>query len=90
MLGVFGDGADEFGADVLALPPHHLVGPVPRELIAVEQQHEFIDDVDAVELQANAFGRDVGDETIARRLSSTSVELIMLASSCGYGLREWR
>jgi hypothetical protein len=62
-LSVLDNVAYEFSAYVLALSPYDLVGAIARWLaVAVEQQHELIERLVSIELQANAFDRGIGHE----------------------------
>jgi hypothetical protein len=62
---VLGDGIYKLGADVMPVAPDHLVSAVPGELLAVEEQHEVIENIDSIDVQPNAFGGNIGDEAVA-------------------------
>jgi len=50
----------------MSAPPNHLVRAVLGEFIAVEEQHEFIENVDSIDMKSNALRGDIGDEAVTR------------------------
>lgn len=64
-------GVNELGADIIPILPDHLVCAVPCEAAdVIKKQYEFVEIVEILDLKPNAFGGNIGDETVAGRGTS--------------------
>jgi hypothetical protein len=69
------DGAEELGADLMAVPPDHLVSAFPHHTITGQKQHKFIRSVETVEEESHTAVGDIDYEAVARWNSSSDLDL---------------
>jgi hypothetical protein len=71
MSDVLGDGTYELRAHVLAVPPDYFICST---LALGEEQHEFIENLESVDMNSHAFGGNIGNEAIARRNANPELD----------------
>jgi hypothetical protein len=69
------DDIEELGADLMAVPPDHLVSAFPHHTITGQKQHKFIRSVETVEEEPHTAVGDIDYEAVARRNSSSDLDL---------------
>ena len=69
------DDIEELGADLMAVPPDHLVSAFPHHTITGQKQHKFIRSVETVEEEPHTAVGDIDYEAVTRRNSSSDLDL---------------
>jgi hypothetical protein len=71
---VLGDSTYKLGSNVLILPPDDLVCTILADTIAREEQDEFIQNLETIDMNPHAFGGNIGNEAVARRNANPELD----------------
>jgi hypothetical protein len=69
------DDTEALGADLMAVPPDHLVSALPHHTITGQEQHKFIRSVETVEEEPHTAVGDIDYEAVTRGNSGSDLDL---------------